>query len=118
MQAYEIANKPSMQRKSKDVERQNAKRLRASILLPGEQVLVQNMSKRGETEKFRSFWKDKVHIVLETYGENPVLYRVQAENDLNSRKRNLHRDMLQSCDDLLNNFNWNLTKKNKENNRQ
>ena len=45
MQAYEITNKRSMQRKSKDVERQNAKRLRASILLPGERVLVQNMSK-------------------------------------------------------------------------
>ena len=39
-QAYEIANKQSMQRKSKHVERKNAKRLRASILLPGDRVLV------------------------------------------------------------------------------
>ena len=31
-QAYEIANRQSMQSKSKDVERHNAKRLRASIL--------------------------------------------------------------------------------------
>ena len=100
-----------MQRNSKDVERHNAKRLRASILLPGDRVLVRNMSERGVTGKLRSFWEDKVHIVLETYGENPVLYRVQAENDPNGRTRNLHRNMLQPCDDLLDNFNWNLTKK-------
>ena len=109
-QAYEIANRQSMQRKSKDVERHNAKRLRASILLPGDRVLVRYISEPGGTGKLRSFWEDKVHIVLETYGENPVLYRVQAENDPNGRTRNLHRNMLQPCDDLLDNFHWNLTK--------
>ena len=112
-QAYEITNRKSMQRKSKDVERHNAKRLRASILLPGDHVLVRNMSERGWTGKLKSFWEDKVHIVLETYGENPVLYRVQAENYPNVRTRNLHRNMLQPCDDLLDNFNWNLTKNDK-----
>ena len=55
-QAYEIANRQSIQRKSKDVERHNAKRLRASILLPGDRVLVQNMSEQGGTGKLRSFW--------------------------------------------------------------
>ena len=39
-QAYETTNRQSMQRKSKDVERRNAKRLRASILLPRDRVLV------------------------------------------------------------------------------
>ena len=112
-EAYEIANRQSMQRKSKDVERHNAKRLTASILLPGDRALVRNMSERGGTGKLRSFWEDKIHIVLETYGENPVLYRVQAENDPNGRARNLHRNMMQPCDELLDNFNWNLTKKEK-----
>ena len=50
-QAYEIANRQSMRRKSKDVERHNAKRLRASILFPRERVLVRNMSERGGTRK-------------------------------------------------------------------
>ena len=71
------------------------------------------MSERGGTGKLKSFWEDKVHIVLETYGENPVLYRVQAENDPNGRTRKLHCNMLQSCDDLLDNFNWNFKKKDK-----
>ena len=39
-QAYETTNRQSMQSKSKDVERRNAKRLRASILLPRDRVLV------------------------------------------------------------------------------
>ena len=67
-QVFEIANRKSMQRNSKDVERHNAKRLRASILLPGDGVLVRNMSERGGTAKSRSFWEYKVHIALGTYG--------------------------------------------------
>ena len=93
-----------MHRRSIDVEQQNAKRLRASILLPGDYVLVQNISEQGGTEGLRSFWKDIVHIVLETYEENPALYKVQAENDPTGRT-NLHCNMLQPCDDLLHNFN-------------
>ena len=71
-QAYEITNRQSIQRKSKNVEPRNAKRLRASIILPGDRVLVLNMLRRGVIGELRSFWEDKVHIVLETYGENPV----------------------------------------------
>ena len=112
-QAYEIANRQSMQRTSKDVERHNAKRLTASILFPWDRVLVRNRSGREGTGKLRSFWEDKVHIVLEAYGENPVLHRVQAGNNLNGRTINLPRNMLQPCDELLDNFNWNLTKKDK-----
>ena len=110
-QAYEITNRQSIQRKSKNVEPRNAKRLRASIILPGDRVLVLNMLRWGVIGELRSFWEDKVHIVLETYGENPVLHRVQAESDPNGRARNFKRKMLQPCDDLLENFNWNLKKK-------
>ena len=89
-QAYETANRQSMQSKSKDVEQHNGKRLRASILLPGDRVLMWNISEQGGTGKLRSFWENKVHIVWKTYGGNPLLYRVQAQNDPNGRTRSLH----------------------------
>ena len=70
-------------------------------------MLLLNISVWGGTGKLRSFWEDKVYIVFETSGESPVLYRVQAENYPNGKTRILHRNMLQTCDDLLDN----LTKK-------
>ena len=45
--------------------------------------------------------------------KNLVLYRVQAENDPSGKIRSLHCSMLQPYDDLLHNFNWDLTKKDK-----
>ena len=101
-----------MQRKSKVVEPQNAKRLSIN---PTSRGLCGNAKfvRARRIGKLRSFWEDKIHNVLETNGENPVVYRVQAENDPNGRTRNLHRNMLQPCDELLDSFTWNLTKKDK-----
>ena len=69
------------------------------------------MSEWGGTGELRSFWEDKVHVVLKTYGENRVLNRVQTENDPNGGTKNLHCNMFQPCNDLSNNFNRNLRKK-------
>ena len=65
------------------------------------------------TVKLRPILEDKVHILLETYGENLMLYRVEAEDDPNRRTINLHCNMLQPCDELLDNFKWNFTKNEK-----
>ena len=65
------------------------------------------------TVKLRPILEDKVHILLETYGENLMLYRVEAEDDPNRRTKNLHCNMLQPCDELLDNFKWNFTKNEK-----
>ena len=65
------------------------------------------------TVKLRPILEDKVHILLETYGENLMLYRVEAEDDPNRGTKNLHCNMLQPCDELLDNFKWNLTKNEK-----
>ena len=65
------------------------------------------------TVKLRPILEDKVHILLETYGENLMLYRVEAEDDPNRRTKNLHCNVLQPCDELLDNFKWNFTKNEK-----
>ena len=110
-QTYKIANRQSMQRKSKHVKRHNAKRLRASIVLPGDRVLVRNMSEQGGTGKLRSFWeRQNPHCVRDLW-RKPSL--IQSASDPNGRTRNVHRNMLQPCDDLFDNFNWNLRKNDK-----
>ena len=73
---------------------------------------TRNKEQEG-TVKLRPFLENKVHILLETYGENLMLYRVVAEDDPNGRTKNLHCNMLQQCDELLDNFKWNLTKNKK-----
>ena len=52
----------------------------------------------------RSFWEDKVHAVIKNLNSENVTYRVQPENDLNGKIRTLHRNMLLSYDNLLDNY--------------
>ena len=56
----------------------------------------------------RSFWEDKVHVVIENLNSENITYIVQPENDLNGTIRRLHRKMLLSCDNLLDNYNWSI----------
>ena len=99
-----------MQRKSKDVDEQNAKRLSASR---GPYTSAKDV-RAWRGRKIKVILEDKVHTVLETYGEKPVLYRVQAENDPNSRTRKLYCNMLQPCDDLLRHFQLEFDRKRQE----
>ena len=56
----------------------------------------------------RSFKEDKVHVVTENLNSENMTYKAQPENDLNGKICTLHRNMLLSCDDLLDNFDWNI----------
>ena len=57
----------------------------------------------------RSFWEDKVHVILENLNSENITYKVQPENDLDGKTRTLHRNMLLSCDNLLDNYDWSIT---------
>ena len=65
------------------------------------------MSERGRTGKMRSFW-EKVHVVVENMNNENITYKVKPERDTDGRIRVLHRNMLLSCDNLFDNFNWNI----------
>ena len=56
----------------------------------------------------RLHWKENIHVVLESFEDDPVLYKVRAENNINSTTRNIHRNLLLLCNQLLDNFNWNI----------
>ena len=46
----------------------------------------------------RSFWQDKVHVVIENLNSKNISYKVQRKNDLNENIHTLHRNMPLSCD--------------------
>lgn len=73
--------------------------VRGSHLSPGDRVLVRNMTPREGPGKLRSFWEDKVHVVLKHMGKGAPVYEVKPE-DGTGRTRVLHRNLLLPFDGL------------------
>ena len=107
-QAYKIASTDSSCRKRKDIARHDNKGPVTAVLEKVDRILIRNLSERGGTGKMRSFWEDKVHAVIKNLNSENVTYRVQPENDLNGKIRTLHRNMLLSYDNLLDNYQWSI----------
>ena len=105
-QVYKIASTNSSCTKRKYIARHDSKGPLTAVLEKGDRVLIRNLSKRGGTEKMRSFWEDKGHVIIENLNSENITYKVQPENVLNGKIRTLHRNMLLSCDNLLDNYDW------------
>ena len=75
-QAYKIASTSSSCRKSKDIARHDSKGPLTAVLEKGDQVLIKNLSERGGTGKIRSFWENKVHVVIEKLSGEYKTYKV------------------------------------------
>ena len=111
-QVYKIASTSSSCRKRKDIARHDSKGPLTAVLEKGDRVLIRNLSKRGGTGKIRSFWEDKMHVIIENLNSENITYKVQPENDLNGKIHTLHRNMLLSCDNLLDNYDWSIIDEN------
>lgn len=72
------------------------KKVCTSDLKPDDRVLLKNVLEKGGPGKLRSFWEDKIYIVLN--GKDPLnaIYEVLPESQL-GRTRVLHRNLLLSC---------------------
>ena len=79
-------------------KKQYNKKVRSTVLRPGDRVLVRNLTPRGGPGKSRSFWEDEVHVVLSRKGPNSPVYDVQSESK--KKPRTLHRNILLPCDYL------------------
>ena len=93
-EAYQIVKEKSGKRKQKDIERRrgDGKKILGDLTV-GERVLVKNMREKGGPGKLRSYWEQKVFIVIEKKSE--VVYSVLEEGENNLKKaRVLHRNML------------------------
>ena len=107
-QAYKIASTNSSCRKRKERARHGSKGSLTAVLKKGDRVLIRNLPEIGGTRKMRSFWEEKVHVVIENLNSENITYKLQPENDLNGKICTLHRNMLLSCDNLLDNYKWSI----------
>ena len=59
----------------------------------------------------RSFWEEKVHVVVKNINNENITYKVKPERDTDGRIQFLYRNMLLPCNDLFDNFNWTIRTK-------
>ncbi|CAB3997936.1 Hypothetical predicted protein [Paramuricea clavata] len=79
-------------------KKQYDRKVRSTVLQPGDRILVRNLTPRGGPGKLRSFWENEVHVVLSTKGPDSPVYNVQSESK--KKPRTLHCNMLLACDYL------------------
>ena len=97
-EAYELAGKKSNEVGTRAKQRYD-RFVRSSVLLPGDRVLVRNLSERGGPGKLRSHWEDRVHVVVSRKGDDSPVYEVKPEVG-SGGNRILHRNLLLPCNSL------------------
>lgn len=96
-QAYEIASRTA----DRETSRSKAgydRRIHGIDLQPGGRVLVRNLSERGGPGKLRSYWENRVYVIVKRRSDESPVYEVVPEGG--GKMRVLHRNLLLPCDSL------------------
>ena len=105
-EAYKIVSK---QGKKRDIQHRNSSARFSLGLQPRDYVLVRIISQREGTGKIRDFWEEKVHLIVSGIGDNGVVYKVKQEDEGDIKIRSLHRNMIMKINDMLDNFDSNVS---------
>ena len=97
-EAYRIASKAAQTRAAQG-KQQYDKKVRSSVLEPGDRVLVKNLPPRGGPGKLGSCWEQQVYKVISRMGADSPVYKVEPESK-QGKVRILHRNLLLPCNDL------------------
>ena len=87
-----------MKARAQKVKEQYDNKVNSSLLIPGDRVLVRNLTSRGGPGKLCAFWEQDIYIITRMGPESPV-YKVRPES-AKGRERVLHRNLLLSCNNL------------------
>ncbi|CAI5640554.1 unnamed protein product [Oreochromis niloticus] len=97
-EAYRLASETAQKERNR-AKRQYDRKAHGVELQPGCRVLVRNFRDRGGPGKLRSYWEERVHVVLERKHKDSPVYAVQPERGP-GKVRVLHRNLLLPCDFL------------------
>ena len=96
-EAYQLASKEDQKGQAR-AKKYYDKKTYGGELQQGCRVLVRNLSERGGPGKLRSYWEEKVHVVIDKKQDSPV-YVIRPERGP-GKTRVLHRNLLLPCDFL------------------
>lgn len=97
-EAYAIA-KENVHKAASRNKRNYDKKVRSSVLCPGDRVLVRNLTPRGGPGKLRNHWEDIIHVVVRQVNNDVPIYEIRPERG-KGKLRVLHRNLLLPCDYL------------------
>lgn len=97
-QAYEITRENASKAAVRSKRLYDSK-LKYSTLLPGDRVLIRNLTPRGGPGKLRNHWENDVHTVVRQVSKDIPVYELRPERG-KGRSRILHRNLLLPCDHL------------------
>ena len=97
-EAYRIASKAAHTRAAQG-KQQYDKKVRSSVLEPGDRVLVKHLTPCWGPGKLRSYWEQQVYKVISRMGADSPVYKVEPEGK-KGKARILHRNLLLPCNDL------------------
>eukprot|EP00794_Sanderia_malayensis_P004193 gene4193-4752_t len=98
-QAYLIAKEKST-KAALQGKHQADKRIRSSVLKPGDQVLIRNMSPHVGPGKLRAYWEQDIYEVVKRQNEDSPVYTIKPR-DKPGRLRTVHRNLLLPCPELI-----------------
>ena len=77
-EAYEIARE-GVKKAAGQSKKNYDKKVKTTVLNPGDRVLVRNLTPRGGTGKLRNHWEEAIHIVVRQVNEDLPVYEVGPE---------------------------------------
>lgn len=97
LEAYELASKSDRKGQARAKKYYDKKTYGVELQL-GSRVLVHNFAERGGPGKLRSYWEEKVYVVVGKKPDTPV-YVIKPERGP-GKTRVIHRNLLLPCDYL------------------
>ena len=75
------------------------RKVKSTVLMPGDRVLIRNNASPGGPAKLKPYWEDQVHVEVKQPSQEIPVYQLVPESG-KGRTRTVHCNLLLPCDYL------------------